>query len=133
MLHRLKVVVALLVLLVPHARAGIEHVVDTRAQVVARARGYVVDAAQSRIAEAQVEVFDHPELLIRRARQGEKQNLVAAGLTDETGSFDFPNVPPGRYEVRFTKYGFNVLSLFVVVKRTAPESRRIVAQMTVAT
>jgi hypothetical protein len=72
-----------------------------------------------------VEVYDHPESLIRDSTQpvvGKKR--IAGCITGETGVFAL-DVPPGHYEIRLSKSTeWDVTSMPVRVRKSAPYSKK---------
>lgn len=102
----------------PHHEVGVVE----EGKPVAAARGVVVNLGDDDpLGGVLVEVFDHPEVTLAKARASytgaPRQHRVAACLTGKDGRFQF-QLPPGRYEIRCSKAGgWRCTSLAVEVKR----------------
>ena len=87
--------------------------------------GIVESFGVAPLAGVLVEVYDHPEAAPQGLPPPEsKQTQIAACITGEDGRFSLA-VPPGRYEVRFSKSSeWDVTSFVVTVRRSAHRSRK---------
>jgi len=87
--------------------------------------GQAVTYGDSPIEGALVEVFTRPEftskLAIGAAERERKQKRVAACITGEDGSFCFPSIPAGRYELRISKREWEFATGVIIVD---PKKRR---------
>jgi Carboxypeptidase regulatory-like domain len=65
--------------------------------------------------EVTVEVFDNPEALIQPEKSTEyiSREPIASCVTDASGTFSFPGLAPGKYELRFRKHEFDILSVMI--------------------
>lgn len=86
----------------------------------------IVTRGGSPLSDVLVEIYDHPEKVpmphpdLKHVDEGRRR--LAACYTNEYGKYCFHNIPPGKYEIRFSKPGFNthsLLSVKVVKKKTA--------------
>lgn len=69
--------------------------------VVKEMRGFLVDPEKKPVADALVEVFDHPEAASGVQLSGSKKlRRVAACWIGADGEFCFKGLKPGRYEIR---------------------------------
>ena len=101
---------------------GQENVIIRNEDVVSSLKGeVVVDGSGDLGGGVLVEVYDQPEALLmdpmeREARKP-NQHRLAACVTGANGEFCFPDIPPGKYELRCSKrdVGWNVTSVYVVV------------------
>jgi len=80
----------------------------------------VRDVNGETISDVLVEVFDKPDHLLlpypQNVEQQKPQRRIAACMVSNDGQFCFTNIPPGKYEVRFSKNGgWNHTSLVVSV------------------
>ena len=96
--------------------------VDPDERVVKTFRGTVIYPEhiypkQEPVPETLVEVFDHPEAIPKtpsEAKQAQEvRRRVAACKTGENGKFCFDNLPFGKYELRYSKSGFEPTSLII--------------------
>ncbi len=86
-------------------------------------RGAVVTPNLDPFENALVEVFTNPGYLMIKAptdKRGRPEQLrIAACRTGKDGRFSFPDLPPGRYELRSSSEdsatGWNVTQVYVVV------------------
>jgi len=102
-----------------------EHVVVAEKVKHARIAGTVRDVNGQIISDVLVEVFDKPDHLLlpypQSIDQQKPQRRFGACEVGSNGQFCFVNIPPGKYEVRFSKNGgWNQTSLVISV---APRSR----------
>ena len=102
-----------------------EHIVVSEKRKHIRIAGIVWDVNGEIISDVLVEVFDKPDHLLlpypQNIDQQQPQRRIAACVVGSNGQFCFANIPPGKYEVRFSKNGgWNHTSLVVSV---APRSR----------
>ena len=92
-----------------------------------RIAGIVRDVSGQIVSDVLVEVLDNPDhLLLSYPEDIEKQKpqrRIAACVVGNDGRFCFASIPPGKYEVRFSKDGgWNHTSLIVSV---APRRRGV--------
>jgi Carboxypeptidase regulatory-like domain len=103
---------------------GNTNVVIEEPEPVRSIRGIVRDPTDKPLTGVLVEVYDHPEIVLQNSspeRAGQKR--IAACVTSEGGSFSF-NVPPGHYELRFSKSSeWNVTSVPVKITKLAAASK----------
>lgn len=84
--------------------------------------GVVLDVNGEAIKEARIEVLNHPEWIRRnQPRSPVEQHVIASSSTDSSGVFRIRDLSPGRYELRLSKIGFDLLHVYVLVN---PRSRR---------
>lgn len=99
-------------------------VVRQEPQPVKSIHGVTWDEVGKPMGDVLVEVYDHPEILIRDFTQdtaGKKR--IAACMTDDTGVFAL-DVPPGHYELRLSKSAeWDVTSMPVRVRKSAAYSK----------
>ena len=104
-----------------------EHVVVLKEEPIARLQGLVRDPSGGPVADVIVELFDDPErqtLPYEQAVKAKPQRKLGETHTSPKGAFRLPRVRRGKYELRFTKNGFNPLSWIVVVDpKAAPKGR----------
>jgi len=104
---------------------GNENVVIQEARSIRKVRGLVQDSQHTPVSGALVEVYDHPEIVLRnpsRTRTG--QSRLAACITGDSGSFSL-DVPPGRYELRLSKSAeWDVTSVLLTVRNSPFSSRK---------
>jgi len=82
-----------------------------------------------------VEVYDHPETLLRSGPPlVNAQGRITGCTTNETGQFSF-KVPPGNYDLRFSNsYRWDVTSVYVRVRKLRLPSRRgLIVRLTLGT
>jgi hypothetical protein len=116
-------------------RGGSWQVPTTEKKVLKTIRGEVLFSKDHPLDDVLVEVFDNPDALLdlfRPCPDGEncpnsrdlpkKQKRLAACMTGEEGEFCFPDLPPGRYEVRFSKDYFEKSFLIVTLAPEHPRS-----------
>ena len=102
-----------------------ENIVVSEKRKHTRIAGIVRDVNGQIISDVLVEVFDNPDHLLlpypQNIKKPKPQRRIAACVVGNDGQFCFANVPPGKYEVRFSKDGgWNHTSLVVSV---APRGR----------
>jgi hypothetical protein len=104
---------------------GNRNVVIEEPKPVRSLGGIVRDPTDKPLTGVLVEVYDHPEIVLQnssRERAGQKR--IAACVTSEGGGFSL-NVPPGHYELRFSKSSeWNVTSVLVRVTQSAAASKK---------
>lgn len=84
---------------------GNEDIVISIAHAKRSPRGVIKAQDGSLVSGVLVEVFDHPEVVLRDGTRAQGlQNRLGACMTDETASFDV-KLPSGKYEIRFSKSG----------------------------
>jgi hypothetical protein len=89
-------------------------------------KGVVNNIAHKPMPDVLVEIYDHPEIIAKvsyhdRVRSTTLQHRVAACRTDDRGRFCFDKLPPGKYEMRCSKAGYNAecfITLEIVEKST---------------
>ena len=116
---------------------GHESVILAAEEKVSMLRGKVVDPAEAVLPETLVEVFDDPDVLLSPNNpdiesRKEKRRRVAACRTGEDGKFCFSDLQEGRYELRFSRAGFNTASIVVSVKSQHQASEGIKMPMPLA-
>ena len=82
-------------------------------------QGKIFEPNDDPMADALVEVFDHPGVAhqtLDAEIRAKKQRRVAACKTGQDGRFRFRGIPPGKYEVRVSKIGFDPTSAIVAMK-----------------
>ncbi|MBX3278900.1 MAG: carboxypeptidase regulatory-like domain-containing protein [Acidobacteria bacterium] len=87
-------------------------------------RGRILDAAETPIPNALVEVLDHPEVWLgeKGYYNRDKQKRLAACVVGANGEFCFSKLPPGKYELRASgPSGFDPMH---VILKLAPHDRR---------
>ena len=87
--------------------------------------GIVGDTMGEPLTGVLVEVYDHPETLLRSGPPlVNAQRRITGCTTNETGQFSF-KVPAGNYELRFSNsYGWDVTSVYIRVKKFRLPSRK---------
>jgi protocatechuate 3,4-dioxygenase beta subunit len=106
-----------------------EHIVVLEKRKHARIAGNVRDVNGEILSDVLVEVFDKPGRLLlpypQNIENQKPQRRIAACVVGSDGQFCFANIPPGKYEVRFSKNGgWNHTSLVLSVGprgRNAPK------------
>ena len=77
---------------------------------------------------ALVEVFDHPEYLLKTGTEAKPpdQHRLRACLTSADGRFCFENPPSGKYELRSSiNSGWDVTHIYVVVSTKVGEAKKL--------
>lgn len=72
------------------------------------------------MSEMVVELHNNPEVILSDKPLEIKQQKIASVITDQNGKFKFPNVSPGKYELRVAPdpaTGINTISIIVRVRR----------------
>ncbi len=105
---------------------GQENVVLADKRVVNSLTGRVVEGNRElSMGGVLVEVYDKPEVLLMDGKERETKKLsqrrVAACVTGTDGEFCFPDIPPGKYELRCSEFGWNLTSVYVIV---SPKKQR---------
>jgi hypothetical protein len=107
------------------AWGGNINVVLKEPEAMRNVRGIVKDPLDKPMTGVLVEVYDHPEVAVKNPspdRTG--QGRIAACRTGETGMFSL-DLEPGKYELRFSKSsGWNVTTVPVEVKKSAPPTKQ---------
>jgi hypothetical protein len=104
-----------------------------------RIESVVQDQQGHPMADVLVEVYDHPEIMLRGlSRDVTGQTRIAACTTNSAGLFALevpPDAPPGRYELRFSESKeFNVTTIPLKVEGSArPPKKKIVVSLMVGT
>ena len=95
---------------------GNELIIERRSRPYKSIRGVVTDGTKP-LANALVEVFDHPEWMISSLNSNRvKQQRVVACKTDAEGRFCFANIAGGKYELRVSQgIAWNVSHLYITV------------------
>jgi len=87
-------------------------------------KGIVETSAGAPLAGVLVEIYDHPEVVLRdpsSSRTGQKR--ITGVLTDQAGRFLF-ELPDGDYEIRASKSSeFDVTSVVVHLRKSVASSR----------
>jgi hypothetical protein len=86
----------------------------------------------TKLGNALVEVFDHPEYLLQDKPwvNRPQQKRLAACRTAADGKFCFRNLPSGKYELRSSvDRGWDVTHIYVIVDRNAPRGGNLGVQM----
>jgi len=104
---------------------------------LALVKGVAVDLNGKPLGAVLVEVFDHPEIALRRAKtsapDASGQHRLAACFSDTKGRFSF-DLPAGQYELRCTKAGgWDCTFLIVDIKRGLHQARRLTIPLYVGT
>jgi hypothetical protein len=89
----------------------------------------------TKLGNALVEVFDHPEYLLENKSSVDRlqQKRLAACRTAANGKFCFPNLPPGKYELRCSVgSAWDVTHVHVVVDKKG-QTKKIQVRMTLGT
>jgi protocatechuate 3,4-dioxygenase beta subunit len=115
-----------------------ENIVVSEKRKHARISGTVRDVHGQIISDVLVEVFDKPDYLLlsypQNIEKQKPQRRLAACVVGNDGRFCFANIPPGRYEVRFSKNGgWNHTSLVLSVARRGATKRNLDITMQVGT
>ncbi len=107
--------VALLITCPIVASAGQHWDIMSHESPVKKLHGVVLSADDKPLREVKVEVFKNPEVLLKSNHYAERmaREPIASTVTDTDGKFSLPDLPRGKYELRFTKYEFNTLSVIV--------------------
>ena len=116
---------------------GHESVLLADEEKVSVLRGEVVDPSEASLPETLVEVFGDPDVLLLPNNpdiesRKEKRRRVAACRTGEDGKFCFSDLRGGRYELRFSREGFNTVSVVVSVNAHHQASEGIKMPMPLA-
>jgi len=104
-------------------RWGNEHIVSAGAIRVNTVRGTVLDAVDSRIPQALVEVFT----------RGKQPRRIVACFTDSDGHFCLARLPAGSYELRCSSKDFQAVSQTIHVVRSRRVTGRVSVRLPVAT
>jgi protocatechuate 3,4-dioxygenase beta subunit len=108
-------VAATLLVLVAVCTASLEHQIINFDKPVKHLRGRVTDHTGAPIPDVQVEVYDNPQVWdddgLTLVQKRAKQRKLASATTDERGAFSIRGIDSGRYEVQFTRMGWNILSV----------------------
>lgn len=115
---------------------GNEVIEEKRETSYRKLEGTVEYLGDRPLANALVEIFDHPELMeqAESKRSASGQRRLAACRTAADGKFCFRNLPSGKYELRSSlDSGWNVTHVYVVVDKKAGQGKRIQVQMSVGT
>jgi hypothetical protein len=122
----LKVASVCLSLIVVCAATAI-HDLQTYKAPIKHVQGLVLDPTGSVLTNVDVTAFDHPEVWsddsLNFSQKRAKQVKVAATRTDEDGRFSLKNLAKGRYEIEFSRSGFDILSTLVKVDPGADPNR----------
>jgi hypothetical protein len=96
-------------------------------------RGTVIDPTGDTLEGALVEVFVNSDFFSRNTDTSKKERRVAACKTIANGKFCFPNLPPGKYELRISQQGFCTthMSLIVATPIQRSSSRQITVTLAV--
>jgi hypothetical protein len=119
-------------------RWGNDNVVLSTVTRVRVSKGVVTDLNGQPVPTALVEIFTDPEVRLppyspeREARRG-KQRRIAACFTDPAGKFCFGQLPAGRYELRCSAEGFQIVSQTIVVDVKRRAGKQINVTLPVAT
>jgi hypothetical protein len=111
---------------------GNETVVFVEQESHRRLEGTVHAPDDTKLGNALVEVFDHPEYLLGDKPWADRpqQKRLAACRTAADGKFCFPNLPPEKYELRSSiDSGWDVTHVYVIVDRNARRGGNLVVQM----
>jgi len=104
------------------AFSGQEWVIESEKVPVVRLGGFVLDPTGVPLPDVTVELYGNPEVLFSTKRIAAFQRpSIASTVSSRDGMFRISKVPPGRYELRFTKPGFNTLS---VVTTLSPADKK---------
>jgi protocatechuate 3,4-dioxygenase beta subunit len=113
-----------------------EFVLDVPKETYRKVQGTVVGMSDDRPMEnALVEIFDHPDYLLRENPLAEhpQQRRVAACVTGTNGRFCFHTLPPGKYELRSSlESGWNITHIYVVVDKKG-QRKKIQVMMHIGT
>ena len=115
---------------------GNEAVVFVAQESHRRLAGSVHAPDGTKLGNALVEVFDHPEYLLgdKPWETRPEQKRLAACRTAADGKFCFPNLPPGKYELRSSvDSGWDVTHMYVVVDKEAGQKKQLVVEMKLGT
>jgi len=101
---------------------GNEHIVIKEEKIYRTLRG-AVDTYNNPQLTVLVEVFDNPDHLLlgypENLTKRKRQKRIAACETGANGKFCFRNIPPGKYEMRFSiGPNWNVTSVYIVMDPT---------------
>jgi protocatechuate 3,4-dioxygenase beta subunit len=116
---------------------GNEVVTEIENQSHRQVHGTVENPYLKPVEGALVEIFDHPDYLLDQnapyTRTHPEQKRVAACRTPRDGKFCFPNLPPGKYELRSSVgSGWDVTHIYVVVEKKG-QTKKIQVRMTLGT
>ena len=98
--------------------AVVEHQILKHGGPAKRLRGTVTDWTDAPISDTQVEVYDNPQVWdgsLSFVQMRSKQKKIASAITDDKGRYYVRDVPAGRYEVQFSRMGWNILSVVLSV------------------
>lgn len=106
---------------------GRQNIILKEPAVLKNIRGKVI-AGEKPLAGVLVEIYDHPEGLLKDWKEREamkaKQNRIAACITDVSGIFSFQKLPAGKYEVRFSGADdWDSTSIYTIVNPKNPRSK----------
>jgi hypothetical protein len=114
---------------------GNEAVVFVAEESHRRLAGTVHAPDGTKLGNALVEVFDHPEYLLgdKPLETRPEQKRLAACRTAPDGKFCFPNLPSGKYELRSSVgSGWDVTHVYVVVDKKG-QTKNIQVRMSLGT
>lgn len=95
--------------------------------------GIVLDPSGASMEGVQVDVLDHPELMMKaKSERDVEQRVVASAKTNADGRFRLKNLPAGKYDVRFTAKGFNELHIYVEVRPRSENVKGVEVEMPLA-
>ncbi|MCA1617617.1 MAG: carboxypeptidase-like regulatory domain-containing protein [Acidobacteria bacterium] len=110
-----------------------ETITLTKKNVVRVLYGVVLDPSGAPMEGVQVDILDHPELMVKAKSEADvEQRIMASARTNADGKFRLKNLPDGKYDVRFTATGFNELHMYVKVKSRSGKVKGIEVELPIA-
>ncbi len=94
---------------------GQEWIVYSYRVKLSQVGGVVLDPAGEPLPGVLVEVYEKGDVLLKSGHKNDARRRLVFSTDGNDGRFAFPGLKPGKYELRFTKSGFDTLSLIVSV------------------